>query len=347
MPQIPVKSESRAVRVGQVEKLTLAYGEYARIVLLENPTFRYIHNLRAPQIVDGKPVQVTRQKRTKGGDGDDTYKTWEMDFVGRPFCLGADDVLAENGVDPERCPACKRSVESNQVKAPERRFAVNVIRYHQDSSGRPVSPFSCAVIAWAFSEGTFDKLIGLHEEYEASGGLLGRDLRLGPCQSKEFQKFDIMPGDQQWWAASEENKQRVLATYQANKKTEKELESLCGREVTAAWLAEDLGKIADKWRIVDGGGSERPDATAAVDTATVADGLASLSSLLDTPGAATPAPAAQPAAQPAVTPGAAPPELADLLGNTTTNAASSSITPNGSGDAVGFDILDTLSKIGT
>ncbi len=340
MPTIPLKSENRAVKVGQVEKLMLGYGEHARIVMLENPTFRYVHNLRAPRIEGGKGIQITKAKRNSKGEDGDTYKTWEMDFVGRPFCLGDDAVLAVSGVDPDNCPACKRSVESNQVKAPERRFAVNVIRYHIDSAGRQVSPFSCACIAWAFNESTFDYLIGLHEEYSNNGGLLGRDLRLGPCKSKEFQNFDIVPGDQQWWAATEENKQRVLQTYQTNKKTEKELETLCGRDVTESWLGEDLGKIADKWRIIDGTGSERPDATARADVPSLTDGL---DKLLNTPTAA--AVSAEPAAA-----GTTPPELNDLLGGMTaapsTNGATS-ITPSTGTETVGFDILSELGKLGS
>jgi hypothetical protein len=341
MPTIPLNSKSRAVKVGQVDTLKLGYGELARIVLLEDPTFRYIHNLRAPQINNGKPVQVTKKKRaTRAGDDGDTYTTWETDWIGRPFCLGREEILAETGIDKDNCPACKRASDCNQVKPPERRFAVNVIRYHMDGRGQPVVPFSCACIPWAFNEPTFDKLVGIAEEYAASGGLIGRDLRLGPCENKDFQKFDIQPGDQAWWNLSEENKQRVVATFQANKKDEKELEALCGREVSAAWLSDDIGKIAEKWRIVDNfsnGGVETPDPTAAADTRTVTEGLAKL---LETP---TPAAAAAPVPveQPAVVPGSAPPELDDILGASTPP----SITPTAGSEPVGFDILDKLNSL--
>jgi hypothetical protein len=342
MPQIPFNSKNRAVRAGQLDKLTLAYSEIARIVLLDNPIFRYVHQLRAPQIVDGKPVQVAKKKRGKGdGGSEDTYMTYEMDFIGRPFCLGSDEALSEKGVDPDGCPACRRSVDSNQVKAPERRFAVNVVRYHLDSNGKAVTPFSCAVIPWAFNESTFDKLISIAEEYQASGGLIGRDLRLGPCTSKDFQNFDITPGDQSWWASSQENKERVLATFKANRKTEQELESLCGRAVTASWLADDLGKIADKWRVVDSGGVERPDATAAVDRSNLTEGLQGLQDLLNTPAPAAPPPAPTPAAT-------TPDELNGLLGDVPAPAApsASAITPTVGGETVGFNLLDELNKLG-
>lgn len=338
MPQIPFKSESRAVKVGQIDKLSLQHGEYARVVLLESPTFRYIHNLRAPKIgVDGKPIQISKKGRSRGGAEGDTYTTWEMDFIGRPFCLGKEEILAEKGVDPDNCPACKRSIESNQVKAPERRFAVNVIRYQMDSRGQQSVPFSCTSIPWAFNESTFDKLVGIAEEYQASGGLVGRDLRFGPCTSKDFQNFEITPGDQSWWGASEDNKQRVVQTYTANKKTDKELESLCGREVSAAWLSEDLGKIADKWRVVDSGGAERPDATAALDKGTVSEGLADL---LNTPAAVT-------SEHTPVVQGSMPNELADLLSDSGPKP-NASITPTAGGEPVGFgSILDELAKLGS
>lgn len=341
MPQIPFNSKNRAVRTGQLDKLSLAYGEIARIVLLDNPIFRYVHQLRAPQIVNGKPIQVAKKKRGKAdGGAEDTYMAYEMDFIGRPFCLGRDEVLGEKGVDPDGCPACKRSVDSNQVKAPERRFAVNIIRYHLDGNGRAVTPFSCAAIPWAFNESTFDKLISIAEEYQASGGLIGRDLRLGPCTNKDFQNFDITPGDQAWWLSSEENKERVLQTFKANRKTEQELESLCGRAVTASWLAEDLGKIADKWRIVDSGGVDRPDATAAADRSNLTEGL---QDLLNTPTPAAPPPVPTPAAT-------TPDELSGLLSDAPAPAApppsTNAITPTTGGETASFNLLDELAKLG-
>lgn len=158
-------------------KLKLERNQSARILCIEEPVAGYVHTLRAPVIVNGVPKMVM----AKGRDNSE-YETYAMDFIGRPLCLGDPGILEDKGVDPKNCPACKLSAESDMVKAPERRFAMHVIRYAiRATSGSfdVATPFSVSVVVWSFPDMIFNKLADIATEW---GDLKQHDLLLGPCK---------------------------------------------------------------------------------------------------------------------------------------------------------------------
>src|ERR1700755_453903 len=273
MPQIDWTPEHKRTTSVEFDRLKLKVGERARIVTLEKPTFTWVHTLRAPKIVDGRASQVVKKRK----DGTE-YKDWDMDFIGRPQCLGDHGVIADEGLDPGNCPICARAKESEEASAPERRFAMNIIKYNTKTDGSLVSPFGCSSQVWSFTEGIFNKLYDIAQEY---GGLVGRDLMLGPCQPPEaFQKFDIAVGAKNIWESDDTVKRTVVETHQGNRV--ENVEAACGRRAEARWLKEDVEKVAARWRIAHGvsGG----DAGAGVsEKAEVANLKAELDNMLATP----------------------------------------------------------------
>lgn len=246
----------------EFERLKLKKDERARIVLLERPTFAYVHTLRAPKIVSGQAVKV--EKKTRRGE---IYMDWDMDFIGRPLCLGDLGILADKGVDATNCPACKRSTETDEINQPERRFAMNIIRYTMTRDGRLVEPFSCTAMVWGFTEGIYNRLVDIAQEH---GALVGQDLLLGPCTDEGYQKYEIQAGRSPLWQSSEPIKNTVVATYQSNKVDE--LERACGRRAETRWMVKDIEQISERWRIARG----IPDGTEAAGAAALTTGLDAL-----------------------------------------------------------------------
>ncbi len=246
MPQIDWTPEFKRTTTVEFDRLKLKVGERARIVCMEKPTFTWVHTLRAPKIVDGRATQVMKKRK----DGSE-FADWDMDFVGRPQCLGDHGILAdEGGLDAKNCPLCARAKESEEIQPPDRRFAINVIKYNTKGDGTPVTPFGCSSQVWTFTEGIYNKLYGIAQEY---GGLVGRDLILGPCVAPEaFQKFDISAGAKNLWESDEAIKKIVMETHKNNKLEVGELETACGRRVELRWLKDDIDKIRNRWRTAHG-----------------------------------------------------------------------------------------------
>lgn len=243
MPQIDWTPEHKRTTNVEFDRLKLKVGERARIVLMEKPVFTWVHTLRAPKIVDGRANKVIKKRK----DGTE-YADWDMDFIGRPQCLGDHGIIADDGLDPANCPMCKRAKDSEEMAAPERRFAVNVIKYNTKADGSPVTPFGCSSQVWTFTENIFNKLVDIAQEY---GGLVGRDLILGPCQPPEnYQKFDISAGAKNLWEADERVSAIVRETHSGNRV--EDLEAACGRKAEARWIKEDVEKIAARWRTAHG-----------------------------------------------------------------------------------------------
>ncbi len=243
MPQIDWTPEFKRTTSLEFDRLKLKVGERARIVLMEKPSFTWVHTLRAPKIVDGQASKEIKKRK----DGTE-FADWSMDFIGRPQCLGDHGIIGDEGMDAKNCPICARAKDSEEVAAPERRFAMNVIKYNTKGDGSLVNPFGCSSQVWTFTEGIFNKLYDIAQEH---GGLVGRDLILGPCQPPEaFQKFDITAGAKNLWEADDKIKSIVTETHQSNRV--EDLEAACGRKAEVRWLKEDLKKIAERWAIAHG-----------------------------------------------------------------------------------------------
>ncbi len=272
VPVADFTPEFKRTQDNDFDKLKLKLNEKARVVLLEKPTYAWVHTLRAPKIVNG---QAVKEKKKRGGE---EILDYALDFIGRPLCLGDNDVLASDAVDPKNCPVCAKAKESDEVAPPDRRFAVNVIRYGLQRDGNISDPFTCTCVVWAFTEGMYNKLYGIAQEYKNRGGLLGLDLILGPCQPPEaYQKFDIMAGSESVWKLDEKFTEIVTKTYQNNKV--ENLEAACGRKTELRWMKDDLVKISERWKT-----AHRGESVDTRDTGTTeqADLQAGLSSLLNT-----------------------------------------------------------------
>jgi hypothetical protein len=273
MPQIDWTPEHKRTSSLEFDRLKLKVNERARIVLLEKPSFTWVHTLRAPKISEGRASKVIKKRK----DGSE-FADWDMDFIGRPQCIGDPSAIDADGLDPQRCPVCARAKDSEETAAPERRFAINVIKYNTRADGQVVTPFGCASQVWTFTENIFNKLYEIAQEY---GGLVGRDLLLGPCQVPEaFQKFDITAGAKNLWESSEDIKKIVVETHQQNRI--EDLDAACGRRVEARWLKDDVEKIAKRWRIAHGVSSDTDKVSEKAD-------MSSLKSELDNLLAAAPA----------------------------------------------------------
>ena len=287
MPQLQFDAKNKTESLADFPKLKLDQGERARILLLEDPTFAYVHDLRAPKIVNGK-AEVKEFERTDKS----TYTDFVKDFIGRPQCLGDIGILQDTGIDPKNCPACAVAAESDEIDKPKRRFAVPVVAYSIKHGGFEVrDPFGCEVLVWGFTDQTFNKLVDFATEW---GDLKNHDLLLGPCENKQWQKFDIKVSKTAAWQVDDERKALVVATYKNNRPTG-DLENFCGRKVSRQWMLDDIGKIQARWRIANGIPAD--DGTQAAGVGSLTAGLDSL--IQDT----------KPASEPPV-------DMADLLGNT-------------------------------
>lgn len=253
MPQIDWTPEFKRNASIEFDRLKLKVGERARIVCLEKPTFTWVHTLRAPKIVDGRATKIIKRRK----DGTE-FADWDMDFVGRPQCLGDHGILADDSIDPKNCPLCARAKESEEIQQPDRRFAMNIIKYSTKADGTPVSPFGCTSQVWTFTEGVYNKLYGIAQEH---GGLVGVDLMLGPCEAPEaFQKFAITGGAKNIWESDDAIKRTVIETHKNNKLEVGDLETACGRKVELRWLKDDIDKIRNRWRTAHGDTEASPTA---------------------------------------------------------------------------------------
>lgn len=275
MPQLSFTPENRIGTPNDFPKLKLKVGERKRIVCVEDPTFAYVHTLRAPKIVDGAAIK--EEKKRKDGT---TYVDYVMDFIGQPICLGDAGILADKGSDPGNCPACAKAAESSEAPAPTRRFAMPVIVYRTRPGGFEVaSPFSVDLLVWGFTEGRFSKLV---EIAGIVGSLREHDLLLGPCESPEaFQKFDIAYAMSAAYLEDDQRKGLVSETYAQNRP--ENLEAACGRKISKAFMIDDLRKIADRWQIANGTAHTGARDAAQSDAAALSAGLAGLNAQPATP----------------------------------------------------------------
>lgn len=324
MPIADFTDEFRRASSFDFERLKLERGERARIVLLEKPFFAYTHTLRAPKIVGGAPVMVWVERKSRGGGDAEKVQDYDMDFIGRPLCLGDDGILADKGCDPTNCPACKVASECEYVKPPERRFAANVIRYATKSDGTLVNPFGCASTVWVFGEKIFEQLRSIATEYATTGGLVGRDLIL-KCISGQYQSYEIIVGGQSAWTVNDEIKARVVDTYKENRIAD--LEAACGRRVEAAWMNSDVVTVIKRWNDASGVKASGPDGTEAAGGQSLMDGLNDLlggtavppaGAAIDLSNLITPPSAALPTAAAPAQPQASSVDISDLLNETAT-----------------------------
>lgn len=244
MPSVEFDPKNKVDDKDTFPKLKLEMGEYARILCVEKtPHFEYVHRLTKPRVVGGKPEYRT----VKNKDGT-SYQALENDFISQPFCLGDIGIIQDKGLDITNCPICAASVESEWVKPPERRFAMNIFKYMLVPHSFTVTePFGGQVIAWVFGEKVFNRLADLSTEW---GGLQNNDLNLGPITQPpvNFQKFDISVAADAAFRRAEASQKYLVAAYKAGRC--EDLKKLCGRTVPIDFLKRDLEDIKAAHRTV-------------------------------------------------------------------------------------------------
>lgn len=261
MPKITFDTSNVRSSGTSFPTLKLTQNETARIVLAEDgPVYEWVHRLNKPKLspVTGKLVtkeiviQRTQEKKTVPDE----------EFVGTPVCFGSDDILSDRGSDPDNCVVCKAAQDYPEYfSAPERKFAVHVLKYATKSGSSKVSePLSLTTLVWRLSEKRYAKVASIVEEF--GGDPLTTDLILGPCINAGFQNYELAGSPVCAIATSEENLNRARQTYEGNNAGD--LSPYCGRKSDPRYVKQDVDEILGRWRKVqqaeESGVSEEPAA---------------------------------------------------------------------------------------
>ena len=238
--------ENKSRSASQFPKFKLEFNEVARVVLIEPEAWReFIHELKMPQVADGKPVFVTKVRK----DGSE-YEEQQMDFVGRYLCFGNEETVETEGADPENCPMCEASVENaGRINRPTPRYAVQLLRYGTKQGTVQIrKPFTTELFVWSYTPRINDRLIDLAEKWKS---LQDHDLELGPCKSADYQNFDISVLPDAGWQESDEYRKLALETLKENKVSEETHQAACGRKGQRSFVVADIAKILERWKVVD------------------------------------------------------------------------------------------------
>lgn len=282
MPIVEFDEQERQGSLYDYPKLKLKHNERARILVIEPKQVRaeFVHRLEEAVIVNGQVLLETVQ--TKSGEA----QVPKMNFVGQSICLGTYDTLKDKGIDVANCPVCNATQTSDAVKAPQRRFAMHIVQYTvKPGSWDVAEPFSVGLLAWAFTQRTFDKIVDLMKEW---GDLRHRDLLLGPCENEGFQKYDIQPAPNAAWLVSEERKQLVAEVYKNNQSPN--IDVFIGRRQTRPELEADLSRVLMRNAQAFGGTVPKAAAVAAVAAGAAAPQASDVDALLGEQSSATEAP---------------------------------------------------------
>jgi hypothetical protein len=219
-------------------------GEKLLIAATEDPTVVYVHTLKRPKLVNGKPVMVIKTNKDK-------TKSWEeidTEFVSRPQCLGDEGILEERGMDPKNCPACAVAKKNDTVDSPQLRYAMHVFQYATKPGSHDLSsPFGGQVKVWTFTVRTYNKLIDIVKDTEKALG--DTDLML-ECISKEFQSFDLRNSSKAMWQKTTANREHVETALAENRA--EDLDALSGRKMTRDAMQDDLDAIEEAWKMANG-----------------------------------------------------------------------------------------------
>jgi len=240
MPLTPFSQENKVKTNTDYPKLVLDYKERALVIFIEPaPVMEYRHTLKAPEIgPDGKVL-----KEIRDGKGGRQFEVAQTEFIGQHLCFGNFDVLQRAGVDPEACPTCAAAVEGNGIDPPKEYYAMNIIRYAlKANSWELKDPFSVECVAWVFSGTRFNQIVDLAADWD---DLRKHDVKLGPCENAQFQKYDINVIQKAEWLQSKERKELVAQEYANNKCPD--LSALCARKVDRSSVLEDIARVQERY----------------------------------------------------------------------------------------------------
>lgn len=250
MAKMSFSANNKAADNETFPKLKLDQDESARIACYEEPEVGFVHNLRAPKIVNGE-VQYKVVNTKNGPD-----RQMDFEFIGNPICLGDFDTLQDRGIDPKNCPACKAAQDApDMFAAPKRRFAMHVFQYQTNGTTKPTKNFQGAVKVWAFTDQKFGEIIDMMEE-APNGDIRNIDIVI-TCENKLFQNFKMIPSIQVKWQESDATRGQFESIVEDNRA--KDLTKFLGRTTRKEWLADDIDKVKTKWRQANGLKDERAD----------------------------------------------------------------------------------------
>jgi hypothetical protein len=246
MARMSFSSNNRGAEIEQFPKLSLANKESARVVVIHEPESAFVHNLRAPKLINGE-VQ---------------YKGEEMDFdfVGNPICLGDENIVQERGLDVKNCPACKayQDFGADQFSLPKRRYATHVFQYQTNGTTKAPNNGEGTVKIWAFAPQKFNELIDIYEtandESDNPVGPQDLDLLLGPCENAMYQKFKIIQSAKVAWKLNDSTKQRFEDAVASNKS--KDLYRYIGRKMGKEFMTDKVDEVRRKWAQAKGQSGE-------------------------------------------------------------------------------------------
>ena len=276
MPKLTFSNDNVKKSGTDFPRVKLDQGATWRIVIIESePTYAWTHRMVKPKFSPVSGRMMMKKITRRSGE---EIEVADLDFVGSPVCHGSVDILNDKGVDPDHCPIC-REYQSNpeQFSAPERRFAVHVLKYATKPGGAQLAPgpFNVETRVWVMSENRFAKVTGIISEW--GGDPRGVDLVLGPCSNAGFQNYEIAAAQKCEWTADDERKARAIETFKGNNAGD--LEPYCGRVTELRWINNDIDDIKAAWRRALGGASGGDTSPPPVDVSGTLD-----TSLLDSVG---------------------------------------------------------------
>jgi len=235
-------------------------GDNTRIKLAEaEPTFEWVHQLRAPRLSNVTGQLVMKTIEVGKGDDKETREVPDLEYVGSPICHGADDALSDRGIDPDNCVMCKAALDHSEwFEKPERKWAVHVFEYAcQGNTSKAAEPISIQVKVFKMTERRYARVVAVLEEFAENGNVLDVDLTLGPCNSPKFQNYEIQGAPRCVLAANPKKLAEAEEIFQGNNAGD--LSAYCGRKSDPRYTKSDVDSIIAKWQSVSQGGNKIPE----------------------------------------------------------------------------------------
>lgn len=243
--KISFSSQFKIKRAVQLPKLTLEHGEKARIAVVSDPVAEYTHTLNKVLMDEHGQALMKTINFSNGG----SKEVPETQFVGKYLCTGDAEVLEQSGSDADNCVFCGAAAESVAFEPPRRYVVVKAFKYTTKPNSFAVkpTPFQGEILPWVLSDGRFSKLVEINEEYEADGGLSNRDLNLGPCENKDYQKYDVNAAASSEWQANQNRIDYVKELLESYEVEDDDISNLMGRTVHNAEAQARIREVQDAY----------------------------------------------------------------------------------------------------